>query len=331
MSSVLRSRCRGRPGSKLDRSVRQQPHAKPRHRADQQNECGGKRQIEPGVEIDHDARRVGVELRERRHHQIDQRQDSQTADQLEAEVADRHPARRRLVGQRRHHRRDGAAQVGAEHQDAGNRQRQHARARQRHDQQHGRQAGMGEPGQKRRDQNADQRLVDQRAEQLPHDVRLADRRRRGEEQAQRQEHQAEPDGHPAHFPIGRSLGAEIYRHPEQDHDRASHCTSRERTWATSVVPMSAPSITASAGAVSTRPRPANEATTRAVAVLLCRMPVTPMPARSAAKRLLSETRSVTQLGAKGPLHAVRTMRVPQQQRRRAEQFDQDVVCRGLVH
>ena len=92
---------------------------------------------------------------------------------------------------------------------------------------------------------------------------------------------------------------------------ASHCRSSDSTWATSVVPTSAPSITASAGAVSTRPRPANEATTKAVAVLLCRTPVTPMPASSAAKRLLSETRSRWRNSAPNArCTPVRTMRMP---------------------
>ena len=52
-------------------------------------------------------------------------------------------------------------------------------------------------------------------------------------------------------------------------------------------------------------------TTSAVAVLLCRMPVTPIPARSAAKRLRSDTRSTWRNSApKTRCTPVRTMRVP---------------------
>ena len=63
----------------------------------------------------------------------------------------------------------------------------------------------------------------------------------------------------------------------------------------------------------------------AVAVLLCSTPVTPSPARNAAKRLRSETPSkLAQIGAEGahdagPDHA----HAPEQQRHRAEQLDQD--------
>ena len=192
---------------------------------------------------------------------------------------------------------------------------------------------MGEPGQSGRDQNADQRLVGERAEQLPHDVRLADRRRRGEEQAQRQEHQAEPDGHPADLPIRRSLGAEIDRHPDQDHDRRQplhveredlghqrgpdvgaehHRQSRSRL--DQAAPRERGHDERGRGTALQDTGDADAGQERCEAV---------------AQR---NPQHVTQLGAKGPLHArAHHARAPQQQRRRAEQLDQDVVRRGLVH
>ena len=78
-----------------------------------------------------------------------------------------------------------------------------------------------------------------------------------------------------------------------------------------VLPRSAPSMTASAGAVSTRPRPANDATTSAVAVLLCRMRGDASPARKAVRRLRSEIRSRCRRSAPNTrMMPVRTMRVP---------------------
>ena len=65
----------------------------------------------------------------------------------------------------------------------------------------------------------------------------------------------------------------------------SHDRSNEKTTVISAEPMSAPSITASAGAVAIRPWPTKEATIRPVAVLDCTRQVTPMPAPAAAKRL----------------------------------------------
>ncbi len=71
----------------------------------------------------------------------------------------------------------------------------------------------------------------------------------------------------------------------------SHDRSNENTSTIRLVPTSAPSITASAGAVPIRPWPAKAATISAVAVLLWSSPVTPSPANSAVKRLLTLWRS----------------------------------------
>ena len=65
----------------------------------------------------------------------------------------------------------------------------------------------------------------------------------------------------------------------------SHFTSKENTCATIAEPTSAPRMTASASGSAIRPRPANEASSIVVAVELCRMPVTPIPARNAPIRV----------------------------------------------
>ena len=57
--------------------------------------------------------------------------------------------------------------------------------------------------------------------------------------------------------------------------------SNENTTAIRLVPMSAPSIIASASGSATRPWPTNAETISAVAVLDCTSAVTPMPERAA--------------------------------------------------
>ncbi len=65
----------------------------------------------------------------------------------------------------------------------------------------------------------------------------------------------------------------------------SHDRSKENTTAIRLVPMSAPSITASAAGRAIRPRPTKEAVMSAVAVLDCTRAVTPRPDSAAVKRL----------------------------------------------
>ena len=65
----------------------------------------------------------------------------------------------------------------------------------------------------------------------------------------------------------------------------SQSTLKETIWATRLVPTSAPSMMASAEAVLTMPREANEAAINAVAVLLCSSMVMPSPVENAVKRL----------------------------------------------
>ncbi|MNG99202.1 hypothetical protein D3C79_583670 [compost metagenome] len=65
----------------------------------------------------------------------------------------------------------------------------------------------------------------------------------------------------------------------------SHDRSRVSTRAMSAVPTSAPSMMASAGVMAIRPWPTNEVTSIAVALLLCTMAVTRIPAMNAKGRL----------------------------------------------
>jgi len=95
----------------------------------------------------------------------------------------------------------------------------------------------------------------------------------------------------------------------------SHDRSNEKTTAISAVPTSAPSITASAGAVAISPWPTNEATIRQVAVLDCTSPVTAMPAPTESARLRTLAAStVRRFSPNTRKMPVRTMCVPQTSR-----------------
>ena len=86
--------------------------------------------------------------------------------------------------------------------------------------------------------------------------------------------------------------------PTKIRSGASHDRSNDRITVTSEVPTSAPSMTASAGAVLMRPCPANAEMISAVAVLLWMRPVTPRPAKNAEKRwLMLLRRHAAQVGA----------------------------------
>ena len=84
------------------------------------------------------------------------------------------------------------------------------------------------------------------------------------------------------------------------------------TTAITLVPTSAPSITASAAGRPTRPWPTNEETMRAVAVLDCTSAVTPMPESTAVRRVLTLREiSWRRLAPKTRKMPVRTRWVPQ--------------------
>jgi len=72
--------------------------------------------------------------------------------------------------------------------------------------------------------------------------------------------------------------------PTRIRNGESQDRSSENTSVTSAVPRSAPSITASAGAVAINPCPVNAVTISAVALLLWMRAVTARPAKNALKR-----------------------------------------------
>ena len=87
--------------------------------------------------------------------------------------------------------------------------------------------------------------------------------------------------------------------------------SNDSTCEVSVVPTLAPSITERAMDRAIRPRPANEATSRAVAVLDCSRPVMPRPPAKAVKRLREQAAMPRRSAApKARVRPVRTMRTP---------------------
>ncbi len=95
----------------------------------------------------------------------------------------------------------------------------------------------------------------------------------------------------------------------------SQLRSNENTTAIMAVPTSAPSITASAAAVGTRPLPTKLATIRQVAVLLCTRLVTPRPASSEVNRLPKlRARMARRFSPNTRSMPVRTMCVPQTSR-----------------
>ena len=79
-------------------------------------------------------------------------------------------------------------------------------------------------------------------------------------------------------------------------------------------------MTASASGSAIRPRPAKEASSKAVAVELCRMPVTPMPAKNALMRVRVRVAiDAAQRGAEGAHHAgAHHAHAPEQERDASE-------------
>lgn len=80
--------------------------------------------------------------------------------------------------------------------------------------------------------------------------------------------------------------------PARNSSGAIQVTSKDRAWTIRVVPILAPSITASAGSSSTTPLATNDVAIRPVAVLLCRIAVTPIPESSAIRRLRRQADSM---------------------------------------
>ena len=113
----------------------------------------------------------------------------------------------------------------------------------------------------------------------------------------------------------RALSASVDRNvntPNATSNVHSHLMSNEKACAAIDEPTSAPSMTASASGSAIRPRPAKEASRRAVAVELCRMPVTPMPARNALMRVRVRVEMIRRsVAPKARIIPVRTIRTPQ--------------------
>ena len=205
LSRVVRSRWRGRLGSSSTGSSGSR-RARRRPRPGQADEHDREPEVERGVEVDHDPAGSALSSCSQRHRELDERQGEHAA-AAEHEVAERHAARGRLVGERGGHRRQRRAEVGAQHQGAGaHRAREHADAGERHDQQHDRKPGVGEPGQQRCHQHRISASSVERGEQMLTIAASRDRRRGGQEQAQRKQHQAEAERHAAEPAIVRALG-----------------------------------------------------------------------------------------------------------------------------
>ncbi len=103
-------------------------------------------------------------------------------------------------------------------------------------------------------------------------------------------------------------------------------TSKESTCTMSVVPILAPSMTASAGTRSTAPAPTREVVISAVAVEDCSAAVTPSPARKRVEAGLQPLReAAAKIGAEDAHDtALHHVDAPEEQRDLADQVDEDV-------
>ena len=112
----------------------------------------------------------------------------------------------------------------------------------------------------------------------------------------------------------------------------SHLMSKANTCAISVVPTSAPSITASATGSAISPWPANEESNSAVAVALCSTAVTAAPMPNAVSLLLlARADGTAQMAAKGARHAgPHHAHAPEQQGDGTEQGQQQFTSAHLI-
>ena len=191
------------------------------------------------------------------------------------------------------------------------------------DQQHDRQARVRQHGEHGADEDVEDHVVGQRHEQRAHRRRLGERPGRADDQLERERDQAEADQHPADAPKLLSWREMKKMTPKKMRSGESHERSSENTTAIRLVPTSAPSITASAALVVTRFLPTKEATIRQVAVLDCRMLVTPRPARSGAKAVgRSRGEDPAQVLAEDAQHAgAHDVRAPDEKGDRGEQVE----------
>ena len=101
-------------------------------------------------------------------------------------------------------------------------------------------------------------------------------------------------------------------------------TSNERTCTINVVPTLAPSIAASAGTSATKPALANDAIISPVAVLLCRIVVTPRPAAAALIAVVERLgEKAPEVGPEGALHpALHHVNAPQEERNGSTEIEE---------
>ena len=188
--------------------------SKPGHRVERTDEDRGQHNVEGHMKFGGHLRHVRLE---RQHFACDRRQErhgDDDADEAVEEVARGQPPRRRIAADAGFDQRiDGAAEIGAEHQRQRGLRGDELRIGKRHDQQHDRDAGMRRPGQRSGDDDAQHRIIGDGSQQRPHRRRLFGRRQRVEQDMQRQQRQAEPDGDTARPPAsgwsrrsGRSQG-----------------------------------------------------------------------------------------------------------------------------
>ena len=90
---------------------------------------------------------------------------------------------------------EGAAEIGAEHHHHRRMGVDHAGRRQGHDEQHRGDARMGKPRKGRRQKNENQRIRSDHREKVLENLRRFDRTNRLAEEMQREQHQAQADGH----------------------------------------------------------------------------------------------------------------------------------------
>ena len=138
---------------------------------------------------------------------------------LEDQVAERQPPHLRRGVAGGEHGEDAAADVGADHQAERHRHRDHAGGGEGGDQQHHRQAGIGQHRQHRADDDVEQDLVRQGDEQGPDLGRFGQRPGRGDDQLQRQGDQPEADQHPAEGADAAVLARDEDDHADEDQER----------------------------------------------------------------------------------------------------------------
>ena len=137
---LLRSRV-----GRLD-GLRQEPRQHARHERRQRQRQGRHRQVEAHVEQGRHMGRRGVQRRQPGRAKRQDRQEQHASDRPVGQVPEREPHAQGIAGRSFQDRIERAAQIGAQHHGQRRHGRDHARAGQRHDEQHHGHAGMRRPG-----------------------------------------------------------------------------------------------------------------------------------------------------------------------------------------